>query len=122
MYKYSFERLEVWQLARKLIVRIYSETLKFPEEEKFILVNQIRRAALSVASNLAEGSSRNSPKDKANFYQISFSSLMEVLCQIIVAGDLGFINEQQLLDIRIEIDEIANKINALRKHQLNRNR
>ena len=112
-YVYSFEKLEVWQLSRKLIVEIYRITRKYPEEEKFGLVNQTRRASVSVASNLAEGTSRNSKKDKAHFSQLSYSSLMEVLSQIIISNDLDFISLESLNDIRLQIDEIANKLNAL---------
>ncbi|MBA7536673.1 hypothetical protein ES705_28937 [subsurface metagenome] len=118
MYTYSFEKLEVWQLSRKLVKEIYTITSVFPDEEKFGLVNQTRRSAISIASNLAEGSSRNSSKDKANFSQIAYTSLMELLNQLIIAVDLGYLIEDILANLRLLIDEIANKINALRKSQL----
>jgi four helix bundle protein len=120
MYIYSFEKLEVWQLCRKLIVKIYSSSSNFPDDEKFGLISQLRRASISIASNIAEGSSRNTSKDKANFYQIAFSSLMEVLNQLIISVDLGFLENQKLVELRIQIDEIANKLNALRKSQLSK--
>ena len=117
-YIYSFEKLEVWQLSRKLIVDIYRITRDFPEEEKFGLISQLRRASISVASNLAEGTSRETFKDKAHFSQISYSSLMEVLCQLIISCDLEYISIDVLINIRLQIDEIANKLNALRNFQL----
>lgn len=118
MKTYSFEKLDVWQKSRTLVKIIYKLSAKFPYEEKFGLTNQIRRASVSVSSNIAEGNSRFSPKDKAHFFQISFSSLMEVLNQLILANDLKFIEESELIDIRPLIDEIANKLNALYNAQL----
>ncbi len=68
MYTYSFEKLDVWQLAKKLVVKIYKITNQFPGGEKFGIVSQMRRAAVSIYSNLAEGSGRNTPKGQAHFY------------------------------------------------------
>lgn len=96
---------------------IYSVTGKFPNEEKFGLTNQLRRAAISVASNLAEGTSRRTNKDKAYFTTIAFSSLMEVLNQIIIARELHFLKTEKYVEIRNMIEKIANKLNALRKSQ-----
>lgn len=113
-YIYSFEKLDVWQLSRVLVKEIYSVTEKFPEKEKFGLVNQIRRAAVSVSSNLAEGSGRISRKDKAHFVQLAYGSLMEVLCQLIISSDLEYITDAHLSELRSRIQEISNKLNALR--------
>ena len=79
MHIYSFEKLEVWKLAKDLCVYIYKLTSKFPPEEKFGLVSQMRRASVSIASNTAEGSSRVSPKDQSHFYTVAFSSTIELL-------------------------------------------
>jgi four helix bundle protein len=119
MHIYSFEKLEVWQLSRKLAVEIYSISKDFPKEEIYGLTSQLRRAAISVSSNIAEGTSRISNKDKANFSVIAFSSLMETLNQLILANDLGFLDDEKLNSFRILINEISNKLNALRKSQLN---
>jgi len=119
MHIYSFEKLEVWQLSRKLTVEVYSETKKFPKEEMYGISSQLRRAALSVSSNIAEGSSRFSEKDRAHFSVIAFSSLMEVLNQLIIATDLEYLSEVRLNEFRNKISEIGNKLNALRKSQLN---
>ena len=120
MHQFSFEKLEVWQLSRNLVNKIYTITNSFPDSEKFGLSNQIRRAALSVSSNLAEGTSRKSSKDQAHFSQIAFSSLMEVANQIILANDLKYINETELSEFREEINEISNKLNALYNYQKSR--
>ena len=93
-YKFSFEKLTVWVDSKELIKVIYTITKVFPEEEKFGLTNQLRRASISVASNLAEGISRNTNKDKAHFTTMSYSSLMEVLNQVIISKELNFINEE----------------------------
>lgn len=119
-YKFSFEKLNVWIESKELIKIIYNITKSFPDDEKFGLTNQLRRASVSVASNLAEGTSRQTNKDKAHFTTLSFSSLMEVLNQIIIARELNFIEENNYQIIRAEIEKISNKLNALRKTQLNK--
>ncbi|PKP12641.1 MAG: four helix bundle protein [Bacteroidetes bacterium HGW-Bacteroidetes-3] len=120
MKEYSFEKLEVWQLSRKLVKLTYSITTSFPEEEKFGIINQMRRAAISVSSNISEGSSRNSYKDQARFTVISYGSLMELLNQYILSNDLEWINNEDLIKSRILIEEISNKLNGLRNYQLSK--
>lgn len=115
MYTYPFEKLDVWQLAKQLVVKIYSLTKAFPSDEKFGIVNQMRRAAVSVSSNIAEGSSRNSQKDQANFYGMAYSSLMELLNQLIISNELSWISSEELAIIRNDIEVVSFKINALRK-------
>ena len=117
-YTYSFEKLEVWQLSRKLVQEIYSLTDGFPNEEKYGMVSQIRRAAVSITCNIAEGAGRKTGKDKAHFTQMAFSSLLEVLNLLIVAVDLRFMEEKALEAIRPTIEHIGNKLNALRNAQL----
>jgi four helix bundle protein len=116
MYTFSFERLKVWNKSRLLTKEIYELTLNFPEDEKFGMTSQIRRAVISVCSNLAEGSSRKSKKDQAHFYNIAFSSLMETLNQIIISNDLDYLNDQVLMKIRSEIHTISLMINNLTRY------
>jgi four helix bundle protein len=118
MYTFAFEKLTVWQNTRKLVKNIYEITRKYPEGEKFGLVSQIRRAIVSVSSNIAEGSSRITSKDQAHFYNTSYSSLMEVLSQVILSSDLEFITIKQYEDLREEIEEISIQLNALRNAAL----
>ena len=113
-YLFGFEKLNVWQDARVLANLIYRLTINFPGDEKFVLVAQMRRAALSVCSNIAEGSSRKSQKDQAHFYHVGYSSLMELLNQCIIAKDQGYINDEQLVECRKSISKTANMLNALR--------
>ena len=119
MKEFSFEKLKVWQKSKNLSINIYEVTAKFPNEEKFGLVSQLRRCAVSVASNLAEGSGRHSNKDKARFSEIAFGSLLELLNQLIISNDLNFITDQDYKTLRNQIEEISRMINALRKSQLN---
>lgn len=119
-YQYSFEKLHVWVDIRGMIKVVYDITAKYPDAEKFGLVNQMRRAAISVGSNLAEGSSRTSAKDQSHFYQLAFSSIMELLSQAIVSLDLGFMNEEENQKLRDQIHGIAYKINSLRRESLKR--
>ena len=113
MYLYSFEKLEVWQLARKLVGIIYKITDKFPADEKFGLTNQLRRAAVSIASNIAEGSTRSSLKDQVRFIEIAYGSLMEVYTQLCIAVDLSYSSEEKIQDVNLLIKELSNKLNAL---------
>ena len=118
-YKFSFEKLEVWQLSKDFIKDKYETTKEFPSNEKYGLVSQINRASVSVASNLSEGTSRASFKDQAYFSQLAYSSLMEVICQLIITKDLKMVNEENYQNLRTKAEKISNKINSLRKYQLN---
>ena len=115
MHTYSFEKLKVWQNARELTKKIYLYTQKFPSEEKFGLVSQMRRAVISISSNIAEGSSRQSKKDQAHFYNVAYSSALELLSQSILSFDLNFLSEKQYTEIRESLEKITNQINSLCK-------
>jgi len=119
-YEFSFEKLEVWQLARTLAADIYKHTAFFPREEKFSLTSQLRRSVLSIGANLAEGSARTSPKDQAHFTTIAFSSLMEVFSHLIIAFDLGFINDEKLIEYRKNIQLLSTKLSNLKTTQIKR--
>ena len=119
MYTFSFEKLNVWKESIVLIKEIYKITSEFPDNEKFGLVSQLRRGAISISSNLAEGTSRNTNKDKPHFTTVSFSSLMEVLNQLIISKELEFLSEEKYIEVRKQIEKVANMLNALKKAQLN---
>ncbi len=116
---FSFRNLNVWQKSRQLTLKVYKLTKEFPKSEEFGLISQLRRATVSVASNLAEGSGRITAKDKAHFTSISYGSLMEVACQLQLAYDLKFIDNEQFNNIIYLVEEIARMLNALRQAQLN---
>ena len=120
MKTFSFEKLRFWDEIRKLIKDVYLLTKDFPEDERYGIISQMRRAAISVSSNIAEGSSRISFIDQSHFYQIAYSSLMELLSQFIVSEDLGYCSKEDANLIRNQIENISVQLNALRKAQLNR--
>lgn len=119
-YQFSFEKLEVWQLSRALVKEVYLLTSKFPDTEKFGLVSQIRRCSISVSSNLAEGSSRQTAKDQAHFSTIAYSSLIETLNHLIISEDLGYLSSENLITLKKSVSVISVKINNLRIAQLAR--
>ena len=116
---YSFEKLEVYQLARKFKIDIKLMSQLFPKEERFDLISQINRASASISANLAEGSGRSSNFDQAHFTNMSFSTGLETIDHLNTALDMKYINEEKYTDLRIKLDAILNKLNALYKYQIN---
>lgn len=114
MYQFAFEKLEVWKETRILTKSLYVTTKLFPGNEKFGLISQIQRAVISVCSNIAEGSSRRSAKEQKVFYQMAYSSLMEVMNQLILSADLNYIDNNFLNSTRERILRISRMLNALR--------
>jgi len=110
---YSFEKLKVWQEAKKLVVAVYHLLDSFPKFEKYALCDQIRRAIVSVPSNIAEGSGRRSLKEQIHFLEISYGSLMETYNQLRIAIDLTYITEESVEAIKPSIDAVAKMINGL---------
>ncbi len=111
----SFTDLLVWQLGHSFVLAIYKNTQDFPGDEKFGLTNQIRRAAVSFTSNIAEGFSRNSYKEKVQFYSIALGSLTEVQNQLLIARDLHFIPRTQFSLLAEKAIELHKMTNALIK-------
>ncbi len=112
---HKFKELWVWQDAIDLTVMIYEITKKFPKEELFGLTNQMRRAAVSITSNIAEGAGRNSKKEFNNFLGIASGSNCELQTQIIIAKRLGYLTEQEQIKISKQLDAIGNMIFKLQK-------
>lgn len=119
-YLFPFERLEVWNLSRKLCFDTYLIVSKFPIEEKFNLADQIRRAATSVSLNIAEGTSRLSFKEQARFTEMAYGSLLEVYSSMLLAKDHGYLEEETMSSVSQLIKELSNKLNALRSTQMKR--
>ncbi len=113
MYTFSFERLEVWIKSRLLTKKIYKTTQNFPDSERFGITVQLRRAVISVCSNIAEGTSRKSRKDQSHFYNMAFSSLMETLNQLIISNDLEYLDIDLLTELRQETHIISLMLNNL---------
>ncbi|MCF7859955.1 MAG: four helix bundle protein [Candidatus Cloacimonetes bacterium] len=112
-FTYSFEKLEVWKLSRKLNNYIYDITDQFPYKEEKNLTLQIRRASVSISSNIAEGSGKLSKKDYKRYLQISFGSAMELLSQFYLAFDRKYIEEKTLNELKIRLNSITRMLNSL---------
>ena len=91
----SFTDLLVWQEGHKLVLMVYTETKSFPKDELFGLTSQMRRSAVSITSNIAEGFSRQSYKEKAQFFSISLGSLTELQNQLLIAKDIGYLEKKK---------------------------
>jgi four helix bundle protein len=118
--EYAFEMLRVWQAARKLTKSIYLTTSNFPQHEIYGLTSQCNRAVVSVAANLAEGSSRQGRKDQAHFSEIAYGSLMELACLLILCQDLGMLSIDTEQVLRGTIEEVSVQLNALHRSQRSR--
>ena len=103
----TFYDLQVWQKAHQLVLTIYGLTRKFPDEERFVLSSQQKRAAVSVASNIVEGFRRKSIKDSLRFYNISQGSLEELKYQLLLAKDLKFITPKEFSDSHDLAEEVS---------------
>jgi four helix bundle protein len=117
---FPHEKLEVWRLAKAFAGRVYLLTSSFPQDERFGLVDQMRRAGVSVMSNLAEGCGRTSARDQAHFSQLAFGSLLELDAQLQLSVDLCFLRVDDYQGIRHSVVELVKKISALRASQLKR--
>ena len=107
---HRFKDLEVWKLSRVFCKDIYLTTIKFPDSERFGLTNQLRRASVSIASNIAEGSSRSSNKDFSRFLEIAIGSAYEIETQLLISSDLDFLNNEDLELLITKVDIIVRMI------------
>jgi four helix bundle protein len=117
--KYNYKNLEVYKESKDLVVVIYGMIKQFPNEEQYALCNQLRRAVISIPSNIAEGSGRTSAKDQAHFFEMAYGSLMEISCQIDIAFDLGYISQDELNQVEEKVGTISALLSGLRKKCLN---
>jgi four helix bundle protein len=111
---HSFRDLVVWQRAHKLALEIYKLTSAFPSEERYGLTSQLRRAALSVANNLAEGSKRKSQQDFAHFINIAEGSASETDYLLLFVKDMGYVSDETVTPLMKEVAEIGRMLYALR--------
>ena len=112
---FGFENLAAYQRSMNLVEKVYGLLKQFPSEERYALCDQLRRAVVSVPSNIAEGLSRLSPKEEVRFIEISYGSLMEVYCQLNIAKRLNYISEDELGGLVKDIEDIARPLSGLRK-------
>ena len=110
----SYRKLIAYQKAKEVVKHTYHLLKKFPVEERYAMCDQLRRASVSITSNIAEGVNRYSVKDKAHFVEIAFGSLMEVSSQFEIAEDLGYISADERLSMDKLIEEVARLLSGLR--------
>ena len=118
---YSFKTLNTYTEAKNLVLQVYAIIKILPQEERYALSDQLRRAAISVPSNIVEGMNRISDKEKSHFLEIAYASLMEVYCQIDIATDLGYINIERNKKLVQQINIVAKLISGLRRSTLSKN-
>ena len=111
---FYYKKLEVYQYSKELVTAVYQQLSLFPQEEKFALCDQLRRAVISIPSNIAEGFGRVSTKEKVHFIEIAYGSLMEVSCQLDIAKDLKSLRESDFTTLMQQMEAIARMLSALR--------
>ena len=116
--KYDYTQLDVYKESKVLVMSVYALLKRFPKEEQYALCDQLRRAVISVPSNIAEGSGRRSSKEQVHFLEIAYGSLREVSCQMDIACDLGYIDQTDLERINIQSNKIGAMISGLRRRHL----
>lgn len=114
--RFNFEGLEVYAAARQLVRDVYRLQHKFPKYEIYALGDQIRRSSSSVTSNIAEGSGRNSFKEKSHFIEIAYGSLMEAFSQLQIAQDLGYLTQTEIDEIRPQFITVAKMLSGLKNY------
>ena len=117
--KYDYKQLEVYKESKRLVKMVYVLLKKFPKEEQYALCDQLRRAVISVPSNVAEGLGRYSVKEQVHFFEIAYGSLREVDCQIDVACDLEYITKAEMEEVSELISHVSALISGLRAKRLN---
>ena len=120
MYTYGFERLEAWREAKDFTLSVYNMCSGFPKSEEYGLSSQLKRAAVSICSNLAESTTYNSKKHQAHYSTLAFGSAVEALNHLIIASELGLMNKGRYHQMRSRLESITNKINSLRNYQLSK--
>ena len=118
----NFKDLKVWQKSHKLVIAIYKATARFPNGERFCLISQVRRAVISVASNIVEGFHRASLKESLYFYHVATASLEEVKYQLLIAKDLQYLSESDYNSIFDLADEVGKMLYSRAKSQVENNK
>ena len=117
-YIRPYRKLEVYTVGKELVLRVYELLKKFPKEEQYALCDQLRRAVVSVPSNIAEGLGRLSEKEQVRFIEIAYGSLMEVETQLDIAFDLHYLTEEDIESVMALVDREARLLSGLRSHRM----
>jgi len=110
------ESLEVWQKAVEFVVQIYEQTRSFPSDERFGLTSQVRRAAVSIPANIAEGAARTTPKEFRHFAAMAQGSCSELETELLIAERLGYISKDTYVELKSTADSIGRMLVGLSKH------
>lgn len=114
--KIYYKNLRVYQVSKVVVKDVYHLIKKYPAEERYALCDQLRRAVISVPSNIVEGLSRTTDKEKHQFLNIAYGSLMEVLCQLDVSVDLGYISNDELKYVEVESAELIRMMKGMMRN------
>ena len=117
---FSYRHLDAYQKAKEFVIYVYALLKQFPKEEQYALCDQLRRAAISIPSNIAEGMRRMSVKEQIHFIEIAFGSLNETMCQLELAYELNYISQEDLLASEDFTKEITRMLSRLRKIRLDK--
>ena len=112
--KYDYKELDVYKESKRLVTMVYALLKKFPKEEQYALCDQLRRAVISVPSNVAEGLGRYSAKEQVHFIEIAYGSLREVDCQLDIACDLNYISVEDMRDVQTQIARTGALLSGVR--------
>jgi four helix bundle protein len=115
MTDFFYKKLEAYKIAKDFTIYVYSLLKKFPPYEQYALCDQLRRAAVSIPSNIAEGMGRMAVKERIHFLEISYASIMEVICQLDISLSLGYIDESDLKQAEIKAETLTRVMSGLRK-------
>lgn len=117
--KYDYKQLDVYIESKKLVKMVYELLRKFPKEEQYALCDQLRRAVISVPSNIAEGLGRYSLKEQVHFLEIAYGSLREVDCQMDIASDLGYVTNMETAELFEQINKVGAILAGMRNKRVN---
>lgn len=116
MIEFGFQKLEIYQLAKELVLENYRNTNTFPEKEKYALIQQMNRAAISIPSNISEGYARDSIKEKSHFINMVYGSMMKLVCQYEISKELEYIDEENFNKFLKDANKLAIKISNFRTY------
>ena len=116
MTDFFYKKLEAYKIAKEFTIFVYSLLKKYPAYEQYALCDQLRRAAVSIPSNIAEGMGRMAVKERIHFLEISYASIMEVICQLDISLSLGYIDESDLKQAETKAETLTKVMSGLRKY------
>lgn len=118
MEVFTYRKLLVYQRSKDFVKQVYCLLKLFPKEEQYALCDQLRRASISIVSNIAEGMGRSSLREQVHFIEIAYGSLNEVMCQLELSDELGYITIKDLQNLEVQYEEIARMLSGLRKSKI----